>query len=121
MNALVALFTLIRTATVFAVVVVLAFGAMTANSSAEDAHHASEIAVDGTTYDASEAAVCSESHALELHDAGDSFCCIGTCTTILVIVPDAPISAGRISQIEPFEAPVLAQTSTVEFIRPPRL
>lgn len=121
MSAFFSILRLLRTTMVLAVVALLAFGTLIAPMAGAHDHHASVSVDDGMSHDGHDVASCSAGHISDAHDVGDGSCCVGTCTTILGIAPIAHRPAGRISEIEFFDLPVLARAGTVEFLRPPSL
>lgn len=115
--------TLIRTTLVFALVSVLAFGSLAgAASAAAGDHHAPTVTTEtGHDNAAAVPVTCVSIGDIASHDMGDGSCCVGTCTTILGVVPVLQIPARRISEIETFDRPILARATSIEFLRPPSL
>ena len=123
MTALAALSHAIRTTLVLILVGVLAFGSLAGSAAASAADHHSAVAVaDGDQDHALTAGEpCPAGADTATHDMDDGACCIGTCTTILGILPVATVPLARIGTIEPFDPPVAAQDRNNEFVRPPSL
>lgn len=125
MDTLAALANAIRTTLVLALVGFFAFGSLAGPvSAATGDHHAAAMAMDGDhDHSTQTAANCPAKADGASHDMGDGYgsCCVGTCTTILGVVPVADVPASRIGDIEPSDYPVSARSGTVEFLRPPSL
>ncbi len=121
MTALAALSHLIRTALVLALVVFFAFGSLAgAASAATGDHHAPATAMDGD-HDHLATGTCPSQGESAAHEMGDGSCCVGTCSTILGVAPVVGPPVRRITDVEPFDHPVSARSSTTEFLRPPSL
>lgn len=123
MTAISALSKSIRTILVLTLIGLLAFGSQAGPVSAATAEHHFSVVASDDDRDQSDifAAMCPASADGASHDMGDGGCCVGTGATVLGILPVADAPALRISEIEPFDPPVSAQSCAAEFLRPPSL
>lgn len=122
MRVFVALSALCRSATVLAVVAIMAFGAFITPASAGHHDHHEMMSVDDVMHGSDDTTeLCVICHGSDLHEAGQDSCCVATCATILNVAFMPPKHMGRISEIDPLDHATSGDTHSVEYIRPPSL